>query len=110
MEIIIKLKGLTIKACPREFVEEKLKSLEKLMPQNLGTKVEVEASRTTMHHNKGDIYRAEIQVEMPKSVLLRAVSEKERLDMALLDAKKELEIQLKKYKEKPVAERNKERE
>ncbi|MDD5569471.1 MAG: HPF/RaiA family ribosome-associated protein [Candidatus Pacebacteria bacterium] len=110
MEVIIKTKGLSIKSCPTEFIEEKLKGLEKLMPQNIGEKIEVEVGKVSAHHNKGNIYRAEIYVEMPKGALLRAVSEKENIRTAVLDAKKEFEIQLKKYKEKPMAEMNRSRQ
>ncbi len=59
----------------------------------------VEIGRTTRHHQKGDIFRAEAQMRFPgKSI--RAESERDDLKLAITEVKDELQRELKKYKGK----------
>jgi putative sigma-54 modulation protein len=83
-----------------KLVNRKIKKIEKLLPDNHDLIIEVELGKTTKHRQKGDFFRAEIQVEVPRGKLLRAVSEKEDFYAALVDVREELEVQIKKHKEK----------
>lgn len=71
------------------------------------TEAWVEISKTTRHHKKGPFFRAECQLRLPGKSL-RAEAEKERLKLAIVEVKDELQRQLKQYKEK-IAEKQKKR-
>jgi len=67
--------------------------------RKLGTavRVEVELEKTTKHHRKGMIYRAEINLTVPKK-LLRAEAYGEEILVAMEKAYKEVEREIEKYK------------
>lgn len=98
MDINIKTKNITLNSALKIFIEDKIGSLEKFLNGVVPVLVEVDISKTTKHHNKGDVFRAEVQIEVPKR-LLRAESIKDDLRKAIVDVKDELQIQIKRYKE-----------
>jgi len=100
MKIKVKATNIELTEYLSKFIETKYKPLEKFLPEMSGLIAEVEIGKTTRHHKKGDVYRAEIQIEVPNGKLLRAVSETDDLRKAMTEAKKELQLQIKKYKEK----------
>ncbi len=59
----------------------------------------VEIGKTTSHHQKGDIFRAEAQMRFPGKSL-RAESKRDDLKLAITEIKDELQRELKQYKEK----------
>lgn len=61
--------------------------------------IQVEVGKTTNHHNKGDIFRAEIDVNS-KGNKFHTVSEKSDLYLAINDAKDQITSELKKTFEK----------
>ena len=113
MKIVIKTTNLEISQELRDYIQEKINSLEKFAKVFQGKnyyngfftkgkpKVEVwvEVGRTTKHHQKGDIFRAEAQMRLPGKSL-RAESEKNNLKLAITEVKDELQLKLKKYKGK----------
>jgi putative sigma-54 modulation protein len=98
MQIDIKGTNLELTQAIKDYVNEKVGSLEKFFDQALIARVDV--GLTTKHHQKGNIFRAEINLEVPQKHLLRAESVKDDLYIAINDAREELERQIKKYKEK----------
>jgi putative sigma-54 modulation protein len=98
MQIDIKGTNLELTQAIKDYVNEKIGSLEKFFDQILEAKVEV--GLTTKHHQKGKIFRAEANLEVPQKHIIRAEAEREDLYMAINEVKDELQIQLKKYKEK----------
>lgn len=93
-----------------EYVDRKIGELDKFI-QNVGDapgdgerdpiQVDVEVARTTNHHNKGDVYRAEVNMTLPgKKNIVRATSEQHDLHVAIDEVKEEMQRQLKKYKGK----------
>lgn len=101
MNIKIKATNVELTDYLLKLVEEKLKKIEKILPDISDLIMEVEIGKTTNHHQKGDLFRAEVQVEVPPGgKMLRAVSLKEDFRSALTDVKKEIELQIKKHKEK----------
>ena len=63
--------------------------------------LDVEFGRTTHHHRKGEIWRAEAQLALPhRKWELRADAEGESLEEAVNLVKSELLRRIKKYKEK----------
>lgn len=99
MEISLKTKNITIENSLKEFTFEKVKSLEKFLNKSENLLAEVELSKTTAHHQKGEVFRAEVQIEVPGK-LLRAESTKTDLRAAITEVKDQLQIQIKKYQEK----------
>ncbi len=98
----IKIKGTNVELTDYllKLIDQKIKKIEKLLPENPDLIIDVELEKTTRHHQKGDIFRVEVQVEVPGGKMLRAVSKKEDFRSALTDVREELEVQIKKHKEK----------
>lgn len=98
----IKIKATDIKLTNYlvKLVDQKIKKIEKLISDVPDLIAEVELGKSTRHHLKGDVFRAEVQVEVPGGKILRAVSMKEDFRSALTDVREELEVQIKKYKDK----------
>ena len=107
MKITIKTTNLKLTPALRSYVEEKIGGLEKFI-QKIGLKDRlfkkgkpsyeawVEIGRTTRHHHKGRIFRAECQIRFPgKSI--RVESLKEDLHLAVDEVKDELQRELKRY-------------
>ena len=117
MKIIIKTKNLKLSQALKNFIEEKINSLEKFSKifQNnyygdfLGKgkpRVEawVEIGKESRHHQKGPYFLAECQMRFPKKSL-RSVAESEDLKQAITEVKDELQRELKQYKTKLIAHR-----
>jgi len=65
---------------------------------------DVEVGKTTNHHNKGEIYRAEINVSVPKKGILRAEATDEDLYAAIDKVEESISRELRKLKERFVQE------
>ncbi|MCX6745911.1 MAG: ribosome-associated translation inhibitor RaiA [Candidatus Parcubacteria bacterium] len=98
MQIDIKGTNLELTEAIKDYVNEKIGGLEKFFDQILVARVEV--GLTTKHHQKGNIFRAEVNLEVPQKYIIRAEAEREDLYMAINQVKDELQRQIKKYKEK----------
>lgn len=109
MKIRVKATNIESTTYLNKLIEDKIKDIERLLLGFSKATAEVEVGLTSRHHQKGDIYRAEIQIKIPGK-LLRAVSEKEDFRAALTDAKDELQSQIKKHKEKILKVRKIEKE
>lgn len=104
MKITIKTTNLKLTPGIEEQVEEKINSVDKLLDDMDRNVVEarVEIGRTTKHHQKGDIFRAEVNLALPGR-LLRSVAEEWDLRTALDQVKNELQQEIKKYRGKKEA-------
>jgi len=102
MQIIIKGTKIELTKTLKDFVEEKIKDLEKFfefkIKQDFEVKAFIEIGKTSKRHRKGDIFFAECQIFLPGKGV-RAVAEREDLKLAICEVKDELQVQLKKYKE-----------
>jgi len=95
----IKATGIEITDSIREYVENKVAMLEKHYQHIIGINAEVDV--TTHHHNKGMIYRAELNVVVPGK-LLRVEKTADDLYKAIDKAKEHMALMLKGYKEKKI--------
>jgi ribosomal subunit interface protein len=112
MKINIKATNIELDDALRFWVEEKIGELEKFLgvfgPDNffVGEKEKVEAwveiGKTTRRHLKGDIFRAEVQLHLPKKSL-RAEATDIDLRVAINTVKDELQREIKQYKDKRLA-------
>ncbi len=81
------------------YVHEKLMSLEKFCERYSTCEVSAEVGKTSEHHQKGKIFRAEFMMTIP-GVTLRAEAIEEDLYAAIDAAKDDLKRQLIAHKEK----------
>lgn len=82
----------------KDYVNEKIGGLEKFFDNIIEAKVDV--GKTSNHHQKGDVFRAEVNLDVPEKYVLRAEATREDLYMAINEVKDDLQRQIKKYKEK----------
>ncbi len=104
MKLNLKAKGMEWTPALKTFVEEKLGSLEKFVKRFDAEgviKLEVEIARTTHHHIKGNVFRVDANLRLPKEVL-RGEEEAEDLRVAIDRLHHTLELEIKKYKTKFV--------
>lgn len=83
----------------RSYVETKLASLDKFCERYSPCDVAVEVGKTSEHHNKGKIFRAEYTMTIP-GTSLRAEAVEEDLYAAIDIAKDDLKRQLVEHKER----------
>ncbi len=100
MKTTIKATGIDLTVPLKEYVEEKIGALEKFVKRwdvEGGVEVWVEVGRTTRHHKKGDVFRAEADLRLPKKVL-RAEDEDFDIRVAVDRVRDKLEREINKYK------------
>ena len=107
MNIIIKTKNVELTPSLREFAEKKIGSLEKYfnllqeddnpaMPAAIDAMVEV--GKTTMHHRKGNICRAEVLLTFHRNTI-RAAKSADDLEQAIVAVHDDLQRQITAFKE-----------
>jgi putative sigma-54 modulation protein len=81
----IKIRSINFDITPAidDYVSKKISSLEKFLEVSEGTICEVEIGRTTKHHNSGDIFKAEINLNQPGAKQVYAVAEESDLYTAI---------------------------
>ncbi len=96
MDIKIKASKIELTEAIEAAINEKLGGLNKYFDNIIG--IEVEVGKTTAHHHKGDVFRAEANLEVPQK-MIRAEAETDDLYKSLTEIKDKLKIELVKYKE-----------
>jgi putative sigma-54 modulation protein len=98
MKLDIKAKNLELTAAIRDFAEKKIATLDAKV-KRFGTAVtaEIEVGKTSKHHKKGEVFRAEVHVRLPKK-LVYAEALHDDLYTAIGNAKKEAERQIMAFK------------
>jgi len=102
MKIDLKTKNFEITPSIKTYLQEKLNSLDKFLPNDESISADVELAKTTKHHQKGDIFMAEVNLTVPGR-LIRAVAEKWDLHVAIDAVKDELQREIKVNKEKNIS-------
>jgi len=101
MKIILHGVNMELTPAIKSFAEEKIGALERFFKDN-GTdavEVRVELGKPSLHHKSGQVYYAEVNFKMG-SKLLRASAEHYDLYAAIDKVRDEIEVQVKKFKEK----------
>lgn len=110
MQIKIKATNIELDEALRVWVDKKIAPLENLLvdfgsqdffKNKHSLEVKVELEKTTRHHHKGEIFRAEAQLYLPKQTI-RAEALSEDLRDAVNQVKEELQREIKKYKNKRI--------
>lgn len=102
MKINLKTKNFGLTPSIKNYLEQKLNSLNKFLPSDESIAADVELSKTTKHHQKGDVFRAEVNLTVPGR-LIRAAAEQWDLRVAIDKAKDELQREIKSNKEKKIS-------
>jgi len=101
MKISIKATNLDSTPALKEYVEDKIGALGKFIKRwDLEGAVEIwlEVGRTTKHHNKGDVFRAEADLRLPGKIL-RAEEQDSDVRVAIDRVRDKLKREIEKYKE-----------
>ncbi|MCX6779357.1 MAG: ribosome-associated translation inhibitor RaiA [Candidatus Magasanikbacteria bacterium] len=103
MQLSIKATGIELTQAISDYVNEKIGGLEKYLKRmdNGAVEAKVEVGRSTLHHNKGKIFRAEINLTIPGG-LLRAEESSEDLYTSIDLVHDEMKRQIVSYKEKKI--------
>lgn len=100
MNFNIKGKNMELTDSIVGYVETKLQQVTKLVDaKDKAAHADIELGRTSKHHNKGDVYRTEINLRI-KGKMLRSVSEKDDLYASIDEMKDMIMAEVKQYKEK----------
>lgn len=101
MNINIRSRDLEVTPALKEWIDEKIGSLEKFITriEEQGEVLcEVEVSRSTKHHHKGDVFYAEAQIHLPGR-RIRATHQDVDARLALDKVRDTLHMELLRYKE-----------
>ncbi len=85
----------------RQKMERDLARFVRRLDEKGAAELFVEIARTTRHHRRGDVFRAEADLRLPGKVL-RAEAEEWNIRVAVDRVKDELQREIKKYKERQV--------
>lgn len=89
MAINIKATNMELTPAIEEYVNDRLDRIEKFIREGESANIYVEVGKTTHHHKKGDLYKAEFNIEIAGEKFFTD-SEKEDLYTAIDDAKEEI--------------------
>lgn len=101
MQIDIRTKDIELTEPLREYVDTKIGSLERYLKRfdESLLRAAVELKRTTKHHKTGDIFYAEVNLEIP-GTMLRATHKDEDIRISIDKVKDVLQREIRKYKDK----------
>ncbi len=111
MKINIKATNIELDEALKVWVEKKIGEIEKFLvdfgsreyfKEKPNLEINVEIGKTTRHHLKGDVFRAEAQLYLPKQII-RAEAVSDDLRDAICQIKDELQREIKKYKGKRIS-------
>ena len=110
MKINILFKNISSSPAVETYVEQKIGELDRyfnVQENQNGRQATVEAfveiGKTTRGQNKGDVFRAEVQIKVPGDRSIRAESVQPEIHLAIDKVKDELQRQLQSYKGKKSA-------
>jgi len=89
MTIKIKATNIDLTDDIRNYVNKKIQKIEEIIGDDPTLLIEVEVGRTTAHHQNGDIFRAEINLNI-RNKQYRSEAEKDTLYSAIDEAQEEI--------------------
>ena len=99
MNINIKATNMELTGAITDYVNKRLFGIEKFVKEGEEIIAYVEVGKTTNHHKRGDIFRAEFNIEI-SGAKFYTFSEKEDLYNAIEEAKEEIFRQIKNKKDR----------
>jgi len=88
MNTNIKTTNIVLSPAISEYVTKRLEKIEKIVREDPSARCDVELAKTTDHHQKGEIFRAEIHI-VAKNLNIYVSSEKDDLFTAIDSVKDE---------------------
>lgn len=101
MKTIIKSTKLEVTAAIKKYIENKMDMVEKYLGDIKAINCDFEVEKSVGGQHKGEIFRAEVTLQVPRQVLRIEKTEKD-LYKAIDKVKDHLELVIKKYKEKLI--------
>ena len=102
MNTNIKTTNVTLSPHISNYVEKRIKKVSKFLKFDDSVQCDMELARTTSHHNKGDVFRAEIHL-VGANKNIYASSEKDDLYSAIDEVQNEVMRELSNKKEKRLS-------
>ena len=102
MKVNIKATNLELTPAIKSYIEEKMTMLEKYLGDTSVINTDFEVELTTKHHNKGEIFRAEVNLSLARE-MLRVEKTESDLYKAIDKVKDHLKILIVDHKEKLLA-------
>lgn len=105
MKIILTSTNLDLTPSLKNYIEIKFGSLSRFVKRfdkEGAAEIRIEVSRTTRHHRKGSVFRAEADLRLPGK-MLRAEARNRDIRLAINEVKDELQLQIRKYRTKHSA-------
>ncbi|RJP45940.1 ribosome-associated translation inhibitor RaiA [Candidatus Parcubacteria bacterium] len=100
MKVNVKATGFDLTPSIGLYIDEKLASLGKFVKRldaEGAAQMWIEVGKTTRHHHKGPVFRAEADLRLPKKIL-RAEQESYDLRTAIIAVRNKLLLEIEKYK------------
>ncbi len=97
----IKATNIELTPAIQEYVEEKLAYLDELLSDDSSIMANVEVGKTTPHHQKGDVMRCEVNLQVPGRLLRVEKTEKD-LYKAIDKVKDHLARQIKDWRGRQI--------
>lgn len=101
MNINIKATGLDLTPAIKEYTQKKMDRLEKYLGNFKVMSAKLEVEKTTRHHVKGEIFRAEANLVI-NGDLLRVEKTEKDIFKAIDKVKDHMELMIRKYKERII--------
>jgi len=98
----IKTTNITLTQAISDYTDSRLSKAEKLLVNDESVKFDIELAKTTGHHNKGDIFRAEVHI-VGSNKNIYASSEKEDLYAAIDEVSDEVVREITSNKKRHIA-------
>lgn len=102
MNINIKTTNITLSAPISEYVEKRLRKIGKILEDDTATQCDLELAKTTAHHQKGPIFKAEIHI-VGSNKNFYATCEREDLYTAIDAVRDEILRELNSRKDKNIS-------
>ena len=99
MQIKLKATKLEMTDAIRDYIQEKMDMIEKYLGSIQVLNCDVEIEKSVGNQHKGEIFRAEANLQLPHEIL-RVEKTEEDMYKAIDKVKDHLELVIKKYKEK----------
>ena len=104
MQVTFKSTNLQLTPTIKEYAQKKMDKLEKFFGHVKILNADLELKMDSKHHDKGEIYSAELNIELPHQLLRVEKTEKDIIK-AIDKVEDHMQMLLKKYKEKRIAKR-----
>lgn len=106
MNLNIKSTNLDLTPSIKDYTQKKMDMLDKYLKKFKVVSAHAELEKTTSHHLKGEIYRAEVNLSLGGDLLRVEKTEKD-LYKAIDKVKDHLDVVIKKYKDKIIGRKKK---